>query len=102
VPAGPLSRYRDLEVIAADHERRGATQSLPVRRVRVALEPIARRHRHTAYEPLDLIALRHLGREEMYWRLLDANDGRLPGSFEVGEVLAVPSRDTATQVRRSG
>ena len=88
--AGPLSRYRDLEVIAADHERRGPTLSLPVRRARVALEPI------------DLVALRHLGREEMYWRVLDANDGRLPGSFEVGEVLAVPSRDTATQVRRSG
>ena len=100
--AGPLSRYRDLEVIAVDHERRGQTLSLPVRRARVAPELIARRHRHTTYEPIDLIALRHLGREELYWRVLDANEGRLPWSFEAGEVLAVPPRETATQVRRSG
>jgi hypothetical protein len=102
MPAGPLSRYRDLEVLPLEHETRGATQSLPVRRSAVAIPLGARRHRLAAYEPIDLLARRNLGREELLWRLLDANGGRAADSFEPGEVLAVPSLETATQVRRPG
>jgi hypothetical protein len=102
MPAGPLSRYRDLEILAVQHQTRGATRSLPVRRPALVPEPVAGYQRHTAFEPIDLIARRRLGREEMFWRLLDANDGRLPHTFEVGEALAIPIRQTATRARRSG
>lgn len=75
---------------------------MPVRR---ALRPPAaatRRHRLAGYETLDIIARRYLGREELYWHILDANDGRLPDEFSVGELLDVPSLGASTQVRRTG
>jgi nucleoid-associated protein YgaU len=97
---GPFSRYRDLGVLVVDHETRGETRSLPVRRP--ADDTAVRQHRVTGYDTIDLISRRYLGREELYWRLLDANGGRRPDSLVPGELLAVPDLETATRVRRSG
>ncbi len=102
MPVGPFSRYRDLETLVVLHETRGETRSLPVRRALGAGAAAGRRHRVTGYDSADLIARRYLGREELYWRLLDANDGRRPDSLVPGEILAVPDLETATRVRRPG
>lgn len=102
MPAGPLSRYRDLPAIPVRHATRGDTRSLPIRRPLAPPPPVVGRHRVAAYEPADLLARRFLGREELLWRLLDANGGRAPDAFVPGEVLAVPSPDDATRVRRDG
>jgi hypothetical protein len=48
------------------------------------------------------LARKHLGREELYWHLLDANGGRLPDSFVVGEKLVIPPVELATRIERPG
>lgn len=103
MPVGPFSRYRDLPVLVVEHETRGATRSLPIRRATPAPElGQARLHRYAASDAIDLIARREYGREDLFWQLLDANDGRLPDSFVPGETLVVPPLETATRVERSG
>jgi hypothetical protein len=49
-----------------------------------------------------VLARRYFGREEMLWRLLDANrrDRRTP--FVPGEVLDIPAADDTGRVRRPG
>ncbi|MFF1321257.1 hypothetical protein ACGFY0_14340 [Streptomyces chartreusis] len=100
---GPLSRYRGMEAFQVHHATRGATRSLPVRReIPDPADPAtARRHRWTGYDAVDLLALRHLGREDLYWVLLDANSGRLPDSYRPGDLLLVPLTDDATRIRRA-
>jgi hypothetical protein len=102
MPPGPLSRYRNLEPLTVQHAARGTTRSLPVRRPEAGPPPIAGRHRMTGYEPLDALARRYLGVEELLWRLRDANGGRPPDGFAVGELLDVPGIEDVTRVRRSG
>jgi hypothetical protein len=102
VPVGPFSRYRDLELLVVRHATRGDTRSLPIRRRQLPPEPPARLHRFGGYETADLLARRYFGREDLYWRLLDANGGRLPDSFVAGELLTVPPLATATAVERPG
>lgn len=99
---GPFSRYRDLPVLVVEHETRGATRSLPIRR-RPA-EPLGqvRLHRFASFDAVDLIARRQYGREDLFWQVLDANGGRLPDSFVPGETLVVPPLETATRVERPG
>lgn len=75
---------------------------MPVRRAPRPLAAATRRHRLAGYETLDILARRYLGREELYWQLLDANGGRLPGEFTVGELIDVPALGASTQVRRPG
>jgi hypothetical protein len=102
VPVSPFSRYRDLPVLVVRHETRGTTRSLPIRRRPSAPAGQARVHRFAAFEAVDLLARRYYGREDVYWQLLDANGGRLPGSFAPGELLLVPPLETATRVERPG
>ena len=102
MPAGPFSRYRDLPIVVVEHATRGETRSLPVRRVAAPPRPVARRHRVAGYDTIDILARRYLGREDLYWQLLDANDGRRPDSLVPGELINVPTLDAATQVRRPG
>jgi hypothetical protein len=100
---GPLSRYQGMEVLELRHQARGATRSLPVRRALPS--PVdtvdARLHRYTGYDAPDLLALRFFGREDLYWFLLDANGGRLPDSYQPGELIVVPSADDATRIQRA-
>jgi hypothetical protein len=102
VPAGPLSRYRDLPELEVAHATRGATRSLPVRRAAAPPPQVVRRHRLAAYEPLDVLARRYLGREELLWRILDANRRPAGAVFAPGELLDIPALEDAARVRRSG
>ncbi|HEY8704319.1 MAG TPA: hypothetical protein VIL98_06170 [Gaiellaceae bacterium] len=101
MPVSPFSRYRDLDVIVVQHETRGETQSLPVRRLPMPAPPVVRRHLLAGYETVDLLARNYLGRESLFWQFLDANGGRGPDSFATGELIDVPSLEAATLVRRS-
>jgi nucleoid-associated protein YgaU len=98
---GPLSRYRDLPVLQVQHATRGVTRSLPIRRTLSAPQTAERLHRLTGFDSLDMLALRFLGSEELYWYLLDANGGRLPDQFTPGELIIIPPAGPATQVQRS-
>lgn len=102
MPAGPFSRYRDLPEVVVTHPARGETRSLPVRRAAGPPTPIARRHRVAGYDAIDTLARRYLGREDLYWHLLDANGGLDPAALKAGDLIAIPALETATRVRRSG
>ena len=101
MPVGPFSRYRNLAVLEVGHARRGVTRSLPLRRPPSAPPPPAsRRQRYSEFEPLDLLALKQYGREELWWYLADANGGRLPNAYQAGEMFQIPPLDLATRVER--
>jgi hypothetical protein len=102
MPVSLFSRYRHLPMQAIIHPRRGRTRSLPIRRAALPPRPLnqGRLHRFGAYDGADLLALKHFSREELYWHILDANDHRLPDSFEPGERLVIPPLTLATQVER--
>jgi hypothetical protein len=102
MPVGPFSRYRDLGAVHVVHATRGVTLSLPIRRRSSAVPPAMLEHRLLGFETPDLLALRYYGREDLYWWILDANGGRSPDSFAVGEPLAVPPLELATRVSRPG
>jgi hypothetical protein len=101
MPAGPFSRYRDLPVVVVVHQTRGVARSLPIRRRPVTATGQGRLHRVSAFDELDLLARRLYGREDLYWQILDANGGRLPGSFAPGETMTIPPAETATRVERA-
>jgi nucleoid-associated protein YgaU len=102
MPVGPFSRYAGLEPFDVTDPRRGPTRALPVRRLPAPPAPAARPHVFTAADTADLLALRYLGREELYWRVLDANGGRPPDEFVPGETVAIPPLAQSTRVTRPG
>ncbi len=102
MPVSTCSRYRNLAVVEVTSATRGRTRSLPLRRLPEPPAGAGHRHRITGYDTADLLALRYLGREDLFWRVLDANGGRLPGAFVPGEMLEIPPLDTATRVERRG
>lgn len=101
MPVNLFSRYRNQPTLEIQHTRRGQTFSLPLRRSPPPPVPRNRRqHRFASYDTLDAIALKYLSREDLYWHVLDANDGRLPDDYSPGEQLNVPPLSTATRVDR--
>lgn len=103
MPVSPFSRYRNLPTVEVRHATRGLTRSLPIRRSPTPPPPPnSRKHRFAGYETADLLALKYFGREDLYWHLLDANDGQLPADLEVGEMLVVPPLTLATRIQRPG
>ncbi len=102
MPVGPISRYRNLAVFTVVHPTRGITQSLPIRRPPILQGGGGRQQPFTSYDSFDLMALRFLGTEQLYWFILDANGGQLPAEYEVGETILIPAQAAATRVSRSG
>ncbi len=103
MPVRPLSRYRNLPSLEVSHATRGLTRSLPIRRQSPRPPPPnSQQHQLTGYETADLLALKALGREELYWYLLDANGGRVPDQLQPGEMLSMPPLALATRVERRG
>ena len=102
MPVNTYSRYRNLNALSISHGTRGRTRSLPIRRLPVVPSVTGTRsHRFTGYESADLLALRYLSREDLYWYLLDINGKRLPDQLEPGEMLQIPPLAPATRVDRT-
>jgi nucleoid-associated protein YgaU len=100
MPATPGSRFADLpvyEVIGPDGSRRHVLGL----RLTAAAQPGQRVHRVTHGEGLDLIARRHLGDEQLWWRILDVNAVRYPLALAAGELLRLPEPGTATRASRA-
>jgi len=51
-------------------------------------------------ETLDQLAARYYGREDLWWRIADANSGRFPLDWEPGETLVIPPIRVATRTPR--
>lgn len=103
MPINSLSRYRNLSPLSVKTARRGESLSLPIRRQPIywSLE-VDTKHQYTDFDTADLLAAKYFGREQFYWFLLDANQGKLPEDFELGEVLDIPVFSTLTRITRRG
>ena len=103
MPVSPFSRYRNLSALEIVSPGQGKTRALPVRRLPIETSSDENRnHQFVSYETADLLALKYLSREELYWALLDTNKGRLPDSFEPGETLTIPPVRQINQIQIPG
>lgn len=51
-------------------------------------------------ETLHQLAARYYGREDLWWRIADANPGRFPLDWRPGETVVIPPIRIATRVAR--
>ena len=65
-----------------------------------ATYPDSLQHRLVGDETLDQLARRYYGREELWWRIADANPARFPWEWRAGEVLVIPPLRVATRTPR--
>ena len=96
MPVSIYSRYYGLETIQVDGE-----VSLVQRRTgppKSYLDGI--QHTVVGGETLDGLAARYYGREDLWWRIADANPGRFPLDWEPGDTLVIPPIRVATRTPR--
>lgn len=86
MPHPPTSRYYGLPEISV----RGRVG--PALRLRDPEADLvgAIQHRLIEGERLDVLALRYYGREDLWWRIADANPARFPDDWAAGDVLLIP------------
>lgn len=96
MPVSTYSRYHGLETVSV----RGQV-SLAQRLLRPD-EPPAGSVRHTIVgnETLDQLAFTYYGREDLWWRIADANPGKFPLDWQPGDTLLVPPLSVATRTPR--
>jgi phage tail protein X len=51
-------------------------------------------------ETLDQLAFQYYGREDLWWRIADANPGRFSFDWQPGETLVIPPIRIASRVPR--
>ncbi len=90
------SRYYGLENVVVD-----ATLSLAQRPIGAVPEfPDSLVHILIGGETLDQLAKRYYGREDLWWRIADANPRRFPLDWQPGERLVIPPIRVATRMPR--
>ena len=62
--------------------------------------PDALQHTLVGNETLDLLAKKYYGREDLWWRIADANPGRFALDWQPGETIAIPPIRVATRMPR--
>lgn len=62
--------------------------------------PDAILHTVTGAETLDQLARTYYGREDLWWRIADANPDRFPLDWRPGDVLVIPPVRVATRTPR--
>ena len=55
-------------------------------------------HTLVGAETLDQLAARYYGREDLWWRIADANPGRFPLDWQPGDVVVIPPIRIATRL----
>lgn len=89
-----FSRYRSLPVIDVDGRRTIAHRPPPDRQA-VSSDGAAE-HVVVGGETLDMLAARYYGREELWWRIADANPLALLFQLAPGNRLLIPALRVAT------
>jgi phage tail protein X len=96
MPVSLYSRYYGLENVVVD-----ATLSLVQRPAVVTPEfPDSLVHTVIGSETLDQLAKRYYGREDLWWRIADANPRRFSLDWQPGERLVIPPIRVATRMPR--
>jgi phage tail protein X len=96
MPVSRYSRYYDLPTIS-----RWGKLSVGMRPA-VSLDTTMGSITHTIVggETLDQLAKHYYGREDLWWRIADANPGRFPLDWRPGETIVIPPIRVATRVAR--
>jgi nucleoid-associated protein YgaU len=92
-PQAFSSRYRGLGTVIAD-DRVSLAQRPP------ALEPLPPDsivHTVVGAETLDLLAWKYYGREDLWWRIADANPLLKPFELRAGQTIGIPPLRVATR-----
>ena len=93
-PQAFSSRYAGLETVAVD-DRTSLAQRPPVAN---PLPPDSILHTVIGAETLDLLAFQYYGREDLWWRIADANPSLRAFELVPGQTIAVPPLRIATHV----
>lgn len=96
MPVSIYSRYYELDTV----EQNGRISL--VQRPAVPLDgyPDGVTHTLVGGETLDQLAFHYYGREDLWWRIADANPARFPLDWEPGETLFIPPISVATRTPR--
>lgn len=96
MPVSIYSRYYGLDIV----EENGQV-SLAQRPV-VSLETLSDSLIHIVVgnETLDQLAAHYYGREDLWWRIADANPNRFPLDWKPGDTLVIPPIRIATRTPR--
>jgi nucleoid-associated protein YgaU len=87
------SRYYGLDTVTV-----GDTPSLALRpNPPIQAYPDGLLHVVVGGETLDLLAFKYYGREDLWWRIADANPGRFPMDWLPGDKLMIPPLRVATR-----
>ncbi len=93
MPVSIQSRYFGLDVVVIDGEPSFAQRPVPPE----IDYPDSILHQVAAGDTLDALAKTYYGREDLWWRIADANPRRDPFDWSVGDILVIPPLRTATQ-----
>jgi hypothetical protein len=96
MPVSIYSRYYGLDSVSS-----GGRVSL-AQRVFEPEEtwPEAIIHTLVGEETLDQLAAHYYGREDLWWRIADANPPRFPLDWQAGDTLVIPPIQVATRTLR--
>ena len=87
------SRYRNLPTVTAD-ERVSLAQRAPVA---APAPPDSIVHTVIGRETLDMLAFKYYGREDLWWRIADANAGLDALALVPGQTIVIPPLRVATR-----
>lgn len=62
--------------------------------------PDSLEHTLVGTETLDQLALKYYGREDLWWRIADANPEKFPLDWQAGDTLVIPPLRIATRTPR--
>ena len=87
------SRYYGLGTVTSDGKVSLAQRPIPP----LVDYPDSLEHTVVGGETLDLLAFRYYGREDLWWRIADANPGRFPLDWAAGDTIVIPPLRVATR-----
>lgn len=95
MPLNVHSRYWKLATVEAQGEL-----SLERRAIEPADESRSIIHEIVGQETPDQLAKMYYNREDLWWRIADANPGRFPLDWKAGDRLVIPAPSAATKQAR--
>ena len=93
MPVSISSRYHGLDLV----EVRGRVSLGQRLTGRPEVYPDSIVHTVIGKETLDQLAAHYYGREDLWWRIADANPGKFPDDWRAGDTLVIPPIRIATR-----
>lgn len=87
------SRYFGLDTVSIDDRASLAERPIPA----IIAYPDSLLHLVKQGDTLDQLAFRYYGREDLWWRIADANPARFPLDWAPGDTLVIPPLRVATR-----